>query len=264
MKTDEHYLKKELDSLFTHDPSLFDFLLNGSFDGVWYWDLENPEHKWLSRNFWETLGYDPSEKEHLAIEWQQKAFPEGLKVALENFDKHCADPEYPCDQVVRYRHKNGCTAWVRCRGTAIRDDAGKPIRMLSVHTDLTKKIIAEEKLRESEELHRITMENILDPVFITDDLGEITFACPNIQHILGFSNDEVKAMGNISSFFGEKLFNLEELNEHGHISNIEATIMSKNGEQREYLVTVRRVSIENGTAAISLNADKSRNNIRIQ
>ena len=128
---------------------------------------------------------------------------EDLNVAVENFKKHCADPAYPYDQIVRYVHKKGHTVWLRCRGIAIRDKTGNPVRMLGIHTDLTHLKENEEKLRESEELHRITMENILDPVFITDDAGVITFACPNIPHLLGYSLDEISTMANISAILGK-------------------------------------------------------------
>jgi hypothetical protein len=38
---------------------------------------------------------------------------------------------------VRYRHSDGSTVWVRCRGIAIRDESGKPIRMLGAHSEMT-------------------------------------------------------------------------------------------------------------------------------
>ncbi|MCI5211914.1 MAG: PAS domain S-box protein, partial [Candidatus Electrothrix sp. ATG2] len=247
MKQDDHYLKKELYSLIKKDSSIFDFLQDGSLDGLWYWDLEKPENEWMNPRYWSILGYDPKEKRHLTSEWQELIFPEDLEVALDNFNKHCIDPEHPYDQVVRYRHKNGSTVWVRCRGMAIRDKAGKPIRMLGAHTDLTQLKQTEEALRESEELHRVTIENILDPVFITDDLGKFTFVCPNIAHTLGFSEDEIMALGNISVFFGKELFDREELNRLGHISNIDAVISDKSGKKRNYLVTAKRVSIKGGT-----------------
>jgi len=134
---DEHYLKRELYDLFGKGSSLFDFLQAGSLDGVWYWNLEQPRDEWMSPKFWEVLGYDPAEKKHLSSEWQDLIFPEDLQTASENFEKHCADASYPYDQIVRYRRKNGSTAWVRCRGFAIRDATGKPVRMLGVHTDIT-------------------------------------------------------------------------------------------------------------------------------
>ena len=113
MKPDDHYLKKELYSLIKKDSSLFDFLQDGSLDGLWYWDLENPENEWMNPRLWILLGYDPHEKKHLASEWQDLIFPEDLQFATSNFHKHCADPKHLYDQVVRYRHKDGSTIWVR-------------------------------------------------------------------------------------------------------------------------------------------------------
>jgi diguanylate cyclase (GGDEF)-like protein/PAS domain S-box-containing protein len=144
---ESHYLKDELYTRISTDPTLFDFLQSGSLDGLWYWDLENPENEWMNAKFWELLGYDPKEKKHLASEWQELINPDDLKVAIENFQKHCEDPNHPYDQIVRYTHKNGKTIWVRCRGIAIRDEQGKPIRMLGAHNDLTELKELEERLR---------------------------------------------------------------------------------------------------------------------
>lgn len=111
---DEHPLKKELCSLMQTDTAYFEFIQNGSLDGIWYWDLEKPQEIWMSPRFWETMGYNPKEKKALASEWQDIIFKDDLQVALENFDKHLEDENHPYDQIVRYKHKNGSTVWVRC------------------------------------------------------------------------------------------------------------------------------------------------------
>ncbi len=129
MSDDRHYLERALYELIQRDESVFDFFQFGCLDGIRYWDIEAPEIEWLSPGFWELLGFNPSEKQHLAKEWQDLIFEEDLQVALSNFRKHCEDPSHPYDQVARYRHKDGSTVWVRCRGIAIRDEAGDPVRM---------------------------------------------------------------------------------------------------------------------------------------
>jgi PAS domain S-box-containing protein len=134
---EEHRLKQELFGLIKTDATIFEFVERSSLDGLWYWDLESPEHEWMSDKFWHTLGYDPSTKQHLAAEWQDIINQDDLAVAQENFKKHCANPSYPYDQEVRYRHSDGSTVWVRCRGLAIRDETGKPIRMIGAHNDIT-------------------------------------------------------------------------------------------------------------------------------
>ncbi|MCP4076110.1 MAG: response regulator [Gammaproteobacteria bacterium] len=147
MSVECHYLKAELDKLVQSELSIFEFLQTGALDGIWYWDLENPENEWMSSRFWTTLGYDAETRKHLSSEWQDLIHPKDLKVAIDNFNQHCADPAYPYDQVVRYLHGNGSTVWIRCRGMAIRDKTGKPVRMLGAHTDLTPQKKAEQALR---------------------------------------------------------------------------------------------------------------------
>jgi diguanylate cyclase (GGDEF)-like protein/PAS domain S-box-containing protein len=180
----ENYLKSELYDLMRRDSRIFEFIQSGSLDGIWYWDLENPQNEWMSPKFWQTLGYDPDEKKHHANEWQDIISQEDLKLATENFDKHCIDPNYPYDQIVRYKHKNGSTVWVRCRGLAIRDESGKAIRMLGAHVDIT-------DLKETEkEMTRLTKEyekvfnGTQDSMFLIKvlDNGNFMYIRNNLAH----------------------------------------------------------------------------------
>ena len=59
-----HYLKDELYELIKKDERIFDFIQEGSLDGLWYWDLEKPENEWMNARFWEVMGYDPDEMPH--------------------------------------------------------------------------------------------------------------------------------------------------------------------------------------------------------
>ncbi|MEM6708381.1 MAG: PAS domain-containing protein [Pseudomonadota bacterium] len=139
-----HYLERELEELLRSDSSVWKFLRESSLDGVWYWDLENPEHEYMSPEFWRLFGVDPGTKAHRAEEWQDMIFAEDLETARQNLDRHLQEPDHAYDQVVRYRCDDGSTAWVRCRGMAIRNAAGKPIRLLGAHNDLTRLKIEEQ------------------------------------------------------------------------------------------------------------------------
>lgn len=195
---DNHYLKNELYELISNKPEIFQFIQVYSLDGLWYWDLENPEHEWMSPEFWQLMGYDPSEKEHLAKEWQTLIDPDDLAIALDNLKAHCADPSHPHDQIVRYQHKNGSTIWVRCRGIAIRDLSGKPIRMLGTHNDVTELKKAEEslrkqteKLRASEKRYRLLAENTNDLIALHQPNGQYIYVSPSCQQLLGYDPEEL-------------------------------------------------------------------------
>lgn len=106
---------------------------------------------------------------------------------------------------------------------------------------------AEDTLRESEELHRITLSNISDAVFLTNEKGAFTYVCPNAHVIFGYSEPEVEAFGNISALLGEAWFDAHELETAGEVTNIEREITDKSGASRVLLVNVKRVTINGGT-----------------
>ena len=133
----EHYLKREFMERLRNDPAIFDFLEAASLDGLWYWDLERMDQEWLSPRFKSFFGFAEHEMPHTPDWWQANIHPEDLQRALANFEAHRADPAHPYDQVVRYRHRQGHTVWVRCRGLIVRDESGAPLRMLGAHTDVT-------------------------------------------------------------------------------------------------------------------------------
>lgn len=133
----ENYLETELTQLIQTEIGIWKFLQAGFMDGVWYWDLEHPGNEWLSPKFWKTLGIDPATKNADSAEWQKVIFADDLQVLQDNLKAHCADPDHPYDQVVRYHHANGSTVWIRTQGLAVRDATGRPVRMMGGHTDIT-------------------------------------------------------------------------------------------------------------------------------
>lgn len=112
--------------------------------------------------------------------------------------------------------------------------------------DISERKQWEEKLQESEKLHRITIENISDPIFITDDDGRFTFICPNVMHKLGYTDAEVWALGRIDQLF-DPLLDAPEFLASGEVHNLERVISDKHGHPHNFLISAKRVSIKDGT-----------------
>jgi PAS domain S-box-containing protein len=129
----------------------------------------------------------------------------------------------------------------------VYDDKGKCTHLVGSVHDVTDRKLAEQALNESEELYRITIGSIQDPLFITSDTGAFTFICSNVLRILGYNQQELEQMGNISGLVGEHLFEINELNTHEIITNLEQTIVDKSGVERSFRITVCRVNIQGGT-----------------
>lgn len=197
-KTNVMYLKNELYKLIQSDESIFDFIQNSLFDGFWYWDLEKPENQWINDRFWTMLGYNPDEMPPRPAAWQSLINQDDFKLAYANLTRHCENPNHPFDQIVRYIHKNGSTVWFRCRGMAIRDANGKPVRMLGANQDVTvlkrreeELFTAKQKAEESEEKLKSILENLQDTFFQADLTGNFTFANSRASGMYGYAVKEI-------------------------------------------------------------------------
>ncbi|MFD1562935.1 bacterio-opsin activator domain-containing protein [Haloarchaeobius amylolyticus] len=133
----------------------------------------------------------------------------------------------------------------------VRDESGTVVSLLVRATDVTDRARLEHELRESEELHRVTLNNMTDTVLITDDNGAFTYVCPNVHFIFGYTDDEIHEMGTIDELLGPDLFDREELEEAGVLTNIECTATDRAGREHTLLVNVREVSIQDGTVLYS-------------
>jgi PAS domain S-box-containing protein len=117
--------------------------------------------------------------------------------------------------------------------------------------DVTERVRLAADLRASEELHRVTLNNMTDTVLITDDDGEFTYVCPNVHFIFGYTADEIRDLGTIDELLGPDLYDPSDLDETDVLTNIECTARDKDGEEHTLLVNVRRVDIQGGTTLFS-------------
>ncbi|WP_224337957.1 bacterio-opsin activator domain-containing protein [Haloprofundus halobius] len=133
----------------------------------------------------------------------------------------------------------------------VEDERGDLASVVVEGVDITERVDLEQDLRRSEELHRVTLNNMTDTVLITDEAGEYTYVCPNVHFIFGYTAAEIRERGTIDGLLGEDLFDRDELAEEGVLKNIECTATDKAGREHTLLVNVREVSIQDGTLLFS-------------
>lgn len=106
------------------------------------------------------------------------------------------------------------------------------------------------RLRRSEELYRLTVENASDAIFLTDDDGAWRYVCPNCHVTFGWEATEVLAMEGLGALLGAEVIDPARLDAEGELANVEVSSRDRAGQRRELLVHVKRVAILDATVLV--------------
>ncbi|EMA50499.1 MULTISPECIES: bacterio-opsin activator domain-containing protein [Halococcus] len=172
------------------------------------------------------------------------------RAAVERTIQHAIDGRFDSSTVSRER-EDGTSQTLDLSARPVRDETGAVVSIVVEGVDVTERVSLERDLRESEELHRVTLNNMTDTVLITDDDGAFTYVCPNVHFIFGYTAEEIHDLGSIAGLLGPDLFDRDELAAEGVLKNIECTATDKAGREHTLLVNVREVSIQDGTLLYS-------------
>jgi diguanylate cyclase (GGDEF)-like protein/PAS domain S-box-containing protein len=105
-------------------------------DGIWDWDIPSGEVYYSSR--WrEIVGADPNKRLSTLDGWLSRVHPEDVLRLKREIDEHIAGHTAQLDTEYRVRHGDGRYCWMQCRGIALRNGAGEPIRMAGSQSDIT-------------------------------------------------------------------------------------------------------------------------------
>lgn len=108
-------------------------------------------------------GLPPEAANELHEDWVRRIHPEDREATEQKFRD--AVKSGVRDYTVQYRiirPSDGQTRWISVRSYIERDDAGKPLRLVGAHTDVTDQVLAEQALRKSEDEARQLAAKLAD------------------------------------------------------------------------------------------------------
>ncbi|WP_167882451.1 PAS domain-containing hybrid sensor histidine kinase/response regulator [Leptospira bourretii] len=129
-------LQNEFYELIKFDKDIFDFIQESPFDGMWLWNLENPDEKWMDLKFWKLLGY-LEEFRNQQISWKQIIHPDDVHLENNFLNQFSENEKTPFDLTFRFLHKNGSKIWLRLKGLIIPETNFNRKRMLGTYQNLT-------------------------------------------------------------------------------------------------------------------------------
>ena len=123
----------------------------------------------VNREYAEMLGYDFDSFVETNAAWIERLHPDDRELTANAYADYIKGltPEYRVE--FRQKTKAGDWKWILSLGkVAEYDAAGKPLRMLGTHTDITERKQAEEKLKASEFRFRLAAESLTDVIYEWD------------------------------------------------------------------------------------------------
>ena len=166
---------KQRDTELRESEFRWKFAIEGSGDGLWDWNV--PQSTVFFTPRWkEMLGFAPDEIGSGLDEWSKRIHPDDLVRVKVDVQAHLdgTTPLYINEH--RVSCKDGSYKWILDRGLVVeRDAAGKPLRVIGTHSDVTERKRAEEALRESELRFSLFMENLPACAYIKDEQGRHIF-----------------------------------------------------------------------------------------
>jgi PAS domain S-box-containing protein len=160
--------------------------------GTWDWDLRSNELVWSQRCF-SLFGLGPNTA--ISHERFLRAVHPEDRARVEGAVKRAIDSHSDYDMEMRTLWPDGSLHWVSSRGRAYYDDAGQPIRMLGIASEITERKRAEEALRDSEARFRSLFDSSPDAVFLTIPDGTTTAANPAACAMFGMTEEELCRVG---------------------------------------------------------------------
>jgi len=225
------------------------FALEGAGYGVWDWNVKTNEVV-FSRRWKEMHGYAEDAPMNSLKGWEAFVHPDDVaqtrQALLDYFDGKTAQfvNEY------RMRGKDGSWKWVIDRGMiAARDAAGKPLRMVCTHADITERRLTEEKLKQlNENLESKVEERTRELSQAMEQIVESQKLASLGSLVAGISHELNTPLGNIlmvSSTLNDKLDGLHAMIQKGSLSRIALyTVMDECRRASELIMRSANRSVE--------------------
>jgi len=157
--------------------------------GLYDWDLVKDRVHYSSE--WKhQIGYGDDEIGEDIKELESRIHPDDLRSMLEIIRVGAVEAGEEHQVEFRLRHKDGSYRWMLAHASIIADTAGRPLRMIGSHLDITERKQAESALKESEQRFRTIADYTYDWEYWIGPDGRLIYVSPSCERVTGYAPEE--------------------------------------------------------------------------
>ncbi len=161
--------------------------------GTWEYNIGSGNFYW-SDGMYQMFGIESGQKVQ-PEQYLEKAIPEDLSKAQRIVD-YLTHTYAPFEETLQIKANNQLKT-IKCKGTVIYNDLGKPEKMLGIDVDITEMANAEDEIRKSQHFLQQVTDTAPDAITVFDlSQNEANYINPAvIESLLGYTAAELEAMG---------------------------------------------------------------------
>ena len=140
------------------------------------------------------------------------------------------------EKIESWTLSNGSKAWFEINRVPLHNLEGNIVGILCTYNNITNKVNAEQKIKESEDKYETILENIKEGYFEVDLMGIFTFLNESFCEMTGYLKEELLGksyQNNMDEFNKKKVFNLynQVYKTEAGQSNVQFEFLHKNGQK---------------------------------
>jgi diguanylate cyclase (GGDEF)-like protein/PAS domain S-box-containing protein len=137
--------RKQAEDALRRSKERFELVTRATSDAIWDWNMVTDE-LWWNEGFQKLFGYPAALVGSDAESWKRRIHHDDHDRVLSDLKRHVDSGNSNWSDEYRFRRHDGSFAFVIDRGYVVRDDNGKPVRMLGSMMDVTERKLLEEQL----------------------------------------------------------------------------------------------------------------------
>jgi len=181
--------RQQIETALRQSEERFALAMEGANDGLWDWNLETGEI-YYSKRWKAMLGFTENELPNKTEVFFERIHPDDKIPMEQTVTRYINKESNIYEMIVRLRHKDNNYRWILTRGTGLWNEAGKAVRLVGTHVDLTKQKQIETALAESERRFRELHDGLRDGIASIDFQGRIIQFNQSFRRILACYTEE--------------------------------------------------------------------------